>query len=62
MCVCILLFFVSFPFFFSPFPLCVVQLKPNQKNPITSDSFTIPRDYNNRRMFAVAVQRAGALP
>jgi hypothetical protein len=48
---------------FSLFPLCVVQLKAQPKRkkkkiPITLDSFTIPRDYNKRRMFAMAVQGA----
>jgi hypothetical protein len=52
---------------FSLFPLCVVQLKAQPKRkkkkiPITLDSFTIPRDYNKRRMFAMAVQGARGPP
>ncbi len=56
-CVCVYVSSSSF----SLFPLCVVQLKAQPKKkkiPITLDSFTIPRDYNKRRMFAMAVQGA----
>lgn len=55
MCVCILLFFLSLS------TLCCTAQSPTKKKkkiPITLDSFTIPRDYNKRRMFAMAVQGA----
>lgn len=54
-CVCILLFFLSLS------TLCCTAQSPTKKKkkiPITLDSFTIPRDYNKRRMFAMAVQGA----